>query len=58
MTNGVRASPISEQRWAMVDRAGIGSLARRHPLTVEGEDIGDFDLVVAYGAFLEIYWLC
>jgi hypothetical protein len=50
MTNGLRASPISERRWAMVDRSGIASLARRHPLTVEGEDIGNFDLVVACGA--------
>jgi hypothetical protein len=54
-TNGLRASPISEQRWAMVDRAGIASLARRHPLTVEGEDIGNFDLVVACGAGIESF---
>lgn len=50
MTNGVRATPIGERRWKMVDRAGIASLARRHPLTVEGEQIGSFDLVMACGA--------
>jgi hypothetical protein len=50
MTNGVRASAISEQRWAMIDRAGTTMLARRHPLTIEGEDIGSFDLMVACGA--------
>ncbi len=33
----------------MVDRAGTAALARRHPLTVEGEDIGSFDLVLACG---------
>ena len=49
-TSGLRAAPISEQRWAMVDRAGTATLARHHPLTVEGEDIGSFDLVVACGA--------
>lgn len=49
VTDGARASPISNRRWAMVDRAGIASLARRHPLTVEGEDIGSFDLVLACG---------
>jgi len=49
-TSGLRAAPISELRWAMVDRAGMATLARRHPLTVEGEDIGNFDLVVACGA--------
>ena len=39
----------------MVDRAGAGTLARHHPLTVEGEDIGSFDLVVACGAGSESY---
>jgi hypothetical protein len=53
LTNGLRASPISETRWALVDRAGISSLARHHPLTVEGEDIGNFDLMVTCGAHSE-----
>ena len=48
-TDGARASPISDRRWSMVDRAGTAALARRHPLTVEGEDIGSFDLVLACG---------
>ncbi|MFZ1198172.1 MAG: hypothetical protein WBQ54_23490 [Pseudolabrys sp.] len=47
VTNGVRATAISEQRWSLVDRSGVATLARRHPLTVEGEEIGSFDLVVA-----------
>ena len=47
MTNGSHATAISEQRWALVDRSGVATLARRHPLTVEGEEIGSFDLVVA-----------
>ena len=55
MTNGLRATEISERRWAMVDRAGATALARRHPLTVEGEDIGSFDLVVACGAGSDSY---
>ena len=46
-TNGLHAATISEQRWALVDNSGVATLARRHPLTVEGEDIGSFDLVVA-----------
>jgi len=50
LTNGLQAAPISERRWAMVDRAGAAVLARHHPLTVEGEDIGSFDLVVSCGA--------
>jgi hypothetical protein len=47
MTNGLRTAAISEQRWALVDRSGIATLARRHPLTIEGEEVGSFDLVVA-----------
>jgi hypothetical protein len=50
VTNGARPMPIGGQRWAMVDRGGIASLARQHPLTVEGDKIGSFDLVVACGA--------
>jgi hypothetical protein len=54
-TDGVRATRNSEQRWAMVDRAGVATLARHHPLTVEGEDIGSFDLTVSCGADGENY---
>ena len=43
----LQSAPIGEQRWSLVDRAGLATLARRHPLTVEGEEIGSFDLVVA-----------
>src|SRR5215475_9371280 len=50
VTNGLRPTAISEQRWALVDRSGVATLARRHPLTVEGEEIGSFDLVVACAA--------
>jgi hypothetical protein len=50
MTSGVRAGAVSEQRWTMIERAGATVLARRHPLTVEGDDIGSFDLIVACGA--------
>ena len=55
MTNGLRASAISEQRWALVDRSGVATLARRHPLTVEGEEIGSFDLAVACAAGGDAY---
>jgi hypothetical protein len=55
MTDGARATAISEQRWAVVDRKGSAALARRHPLTVSGEDIGSFDLIVACGASSDSY---
>lgn len=50
VTDGARASAISERRWAMIGRAGVATLARRHPLTVEGETIGSFDLMLSCGA--------
>ncbi len=54
--NGVvQTTEISERRWAVVDRAGATVLARRHPLTVEGESIGSFDLVFACGGAGDSY---
>jgi hypothetical protein len=50
ITDGARATEISERRWAMIDHAGVAALARRQPLTVEGEDIGSFDLMLACGS--------
>jgi len=55
MTNGLRASAISEQRWSVVDNKGVEMLARRHPLTIAGEDIGSFDLLVVCGSDPDSY---
>jgi hypothetical protein len=49
-TTGVNATEISERRWSLVAHSGGTALARRQPLTVEGEDIGTFDLMVSCGA--------
>ena len=49
ITDGTRATEISERRWVMIDNSGADALARRHPLTIEGEDIGSFDLMVSCG---------
>jgi hypothetical protein len=49
-TEGARATRISERQWEVVDLASGVSLARRQPLTVEGEDIGSFDLMLCCGA--------
>lgn len=54
-TGGTPATEISERRWAMIDQAGVAALARRQPLTVEGEDIGSFDLVLACGSGRDSY---
>jgi len=50
VSNNLRTTAISENRWAMVDRAGEAALARRQPLTIEADEIGSFDLFVACGA--------
>ncbi len=50
VTNGGHVTEISERRWSVVDHAGVATLARSQPLTVEGEEIGNFDLLVACGS--------
>jgi hypothetical protein len=54
MTNGskpmVKSMPISERSWGLVNQDGGVMLARRHPLTVEGDQIGTFDLMLSCGA--------
>ena len=48
-TAGNRNGP-DEHGWSMVERAGVSMLGRRHPLTIEGDEIGSFDLVLACAA--------
>lgn len=49
ITEGVAATPISERSWMLLDRDNGAALARRHPLTVEGDRIGSFDLMLSCG---------
>lgn len=48
-TGGLQATEISERHWAMIDHAGVATLARSQPLTVEGDEIGNFDVMVSCG---------
>jgi hypothetical protein len=48
-TGGGRIPGPSERGWALSESAGQTVLARRHPLTVEGDDFGSFDLILACG---------
>jgi hypothetical protein len=48
MASGSR-SGLSERTWNMVESAGQVTLTRKHPLTVEGDDLGTFDLTIACG---------
>jgi hypothetical protein len=44
-----RVANNSERGWSMVERTGAMVLVRRHPLTVEGDDLGHFDVMFACG---------
>jgi hypothetical protein len=39
----------------VVDQAGVAALARRQPLTVSGDEIGSFDIMVACGRGSDSY---
>jgi hypothetical protein len=44
-----------ERGWAMAERAGRPALVRRHPLTIEGEKIGTFEVALGCGRALGTY---
>ncbi len=48
LSNGARA-PINGRNWVMAASAERPMLTRKHPLTIEGEDIGTFELGFACG---------
>ncbi len=48
MSNGIRAT-IQERSWVTLENAGRLQITRKHPLTVEGEEIGSFDLTFSCG---------
>jgi hypothetical protein len=48
LANGVRA-PINERSWSIAANTDRPTLTRTHPLTVEGDDIGTFELSFACG---------
>jgi hypothetical protein len=49
VTAGNRDDGLDEHGWTMIERAGASMLGRRHPLTIEGEEIGSFDVVLTCG---------
>ena len=48
LANGSRAT-VQERSWVALENSGRMQLTRKHPLTVEGEEIGTFDLTFACG---------
>jgi hypothetical protein len=55
LTNGIDVSEISERMWSVVDHSGSAALARRHPLTIEGDEIGGFYLLVSCNGSRDSY---
>jgi hypothetical protein len=47
--SGTRVQINSDRSWAVVEAAGLQTLSRRHPLTVEGDEIGNFEVSFACG---------
>ena len=47
--------PPSERGWVTSGKAGQSSLRRRHPLTIEGDEIGSFDIILACAGNAENY---
>ena len=50
-----KISLTGERGWNLIERAGATVLSRRHPLTVEGEEIGSFDLMIGCGVSAQTY---
>lgn len=48
-------SEASERGWSFAERAGQAVLVRQHPLTIEGERIGIFELTLACGSAVGTY---
>jgi hypothetical protein len=43
----IAVAAITDRAWSLLEKSGRPMLARRHPLTIEGEEIGTFDLVIS-----------
>jgi hypothetical protein len=49
------SSPAPANGWTLIEKPGLRGLARRHPITVEGEQIGNFEIMFACSATPESY---
>ena len=48
-TSNTPVAAITDRGWSILEKSGRPMLARRHPLTIEGEEIGSFDLIFSCG---------
>jgi hypothetical protein len=54
LASGAR-TVVNERTWLVLDKQDSPMLARRHPLTLEGDDIGVFELVLGCGETTKDY---
>jgi hypothetical protein len=47
--------PATERGWTVSEKSGQATLNRRHPLTIEGDELGNFDVVFACGGSADSY---
>jgi hypothetical protein len=55
LPNSARPLSITDRGWTFGNDAGQPALARRHPLTVEGEEVGSFQVALTCGDTPETY---
>ena len=51
----MNTTAVNEHGWSMIEKGGRPLLARRHTLTIEGEEIGTFELAIACSANVSNY---
>lgn len=51
----VRGDLAGSRGWVMMERTGGSALVRRHPLTIEGDEIGDFEVALGCGRTADSY---
>jgi len=54
-SDGARNAFEGARGWVMTERPGGSALVRRHPLTIEGEEIGDFEIALGCGRTVDSY---
>src|SRR5215210_4937870 len=52
---GARPLPATDRGWTFINEEGQPTLTRRHPLTVEGDEVGSFQVALTCGETPESY---
>jgi len=54
-SDGAHSAYEGSRGWVMIERTGGSALVRRHPLTIEGDEIGDFEVALGCGRTADSY---